>query len=293
MIHYHGTPMSGSRQDTVRFLQGRHALVPFPRRDDLGAVSEVCKTFIFDNGAFSVWKRGGKLDVQGYVQWVRDWCLHPGFQWALIPDIIDGGEPENDAEIERWLDTGLGNHGVPVWHLHESVGRLVRLCHAFPLVALGSSGAFASPGAPDWWGRMHEAIAEVCDAEGRPISKLHGLRMLDPRIFTHLPLASADSTNAARNCSASNWSGPYMPPTNSQRACVIADRVESHNSAHVFHVRLKKVLPHHRATPAMLLRLGAPKDAVQFAADNAWLCPTVADVQAGIPTFAEWLRSQP
>ena len=54
MIHYHGTPCGGTRQDVARFLMGRHALVPFPRQDDMGIVAEVCQSFVFDNGAFSV-----------------------------------------------------------------------------------------------------------------------------------------------------------------------------------------------------------------------------------------------
>lgn len=37
VIHYHGTPVGGSRSDVVRFLRGRHALIPFARPDDLGA----------------------------------------------------------------------------------------------------------------------------------------------------------------------------------------------------------------------------------------------------------------
>ncbi|WP_235592044.1 MULTISPECIES: hypothetical protein [Pseudomonas] len=52
MIHYHGTPVDGTRQDGARFLAGRHALVPFPRQDDMGIVAEVCQSFVFDNGAF-------------------------------------------------------------------------------------------------------------------------------------------------------------------------------------------------------------------------------------------------
>ena len=41
LIHYHGTPIGGSRQDVARFLAGRHALVPFPRQDDVGIVADV------------------------------------------------------------------------------------------------------------------------------------------------------------------------------------------------------------------------------------------------------------
>lgn len=58
MIAYHGTPIGGTRQDGARFLAGRHALVPFPRQDDMGIVADVCQSFVFDNGAFSVWKKG-------------------------------------------------------------------------------------------------------------------------------------------------------------------------------------------------------------------------------------------
>ncbi len=234
MIHYHGTPISGPRQDVARFLMGRHALVPFPRQDDLGAVGDVCQSFCFDNGAFSVWKRGAELDVAGYKAWVRDWRQHPGFDWALIPDVIDGNEADNDALIADWQDACLALHGVPVWHLHESVDRLILLCLHWRTVALGSSGQWAMPGTTAWWQRIEVAMNAICDDAGRPPCRLHGLRMLDPGIFERLPLSSADSTNAAVNSGAATRFGMYCPPTNWQRAAVIAERIEAHNSAAVW-----------------------------------------------------------
>ena len=234
MKHFHGTPIGGSRNDVARFLKGRHALVPFPRQDDIGVVAEVCQSFVFDNGAFSAWKRGLPMDVTGYVAWVKDWCRHPGFEWALIPDVIDGDEAANDALVLEFEASGLALYGVPVWHLHESLERLLRLCENWPTVALGSSGRWSTPGTAGWWSRMSEALGAACDAHGRPIAKLHGLRMLDPEIFTRLPLASADSTNAALNCGAITRFGAYNPPTAAQRAEVIADRIEAHNSAPIW-----------------------------------------------------------
>ena len=72
MIHYHGTPVGGSRQDVARFLVGRHALIPYGRQDDTGAVLEFCQTFCLDNGAFSHWKKGcGKIDFDAYLAWVH------------------------------------------------------------------------------------------------------------------------------------------------------------------------------------------------------------------------------
>lgn len=228
MIHYHGTPIGGSRQDVARFLIGRHALVPYPRRDDMGVVADACQSFVFDNGAFSVWKQGGTLDVDGYIAWCDEWHLHPGFDWALIPDVIEGGEAENDDLLASWPSH---IRGVPVWHLHESIDRLIRLGNAWPVVAIGSSGEWATPGTSSWWQRMASAMNELCDEKGRPPCRLHGLRMLDPAVFSNLPLASADSTNAAVNSGSINRFGIYTPPTSAQRAAVIAERIEAHNSA--------------------------------------------------------------
>jgi len=231
MIHYHGTPVGGTRQDAARFLSGRHALVPFPRPDDVGAVSELCQSFVFDNGAFTVWKQGGQLDVDGYAQWVDDWYRHPGFDWALIPDVIDGDEDANDRLLEAWP---AHLPGVPVWHLHESLSRLQRLASSWRTVAIGSSGQWATPGTAPWWKRINEAMSAICDEQGRPLCRLHGLRMLDPNIFSRLPFASADSTNAAVNGGSIQRFGMYIPPTAGQRAEVIASRIESHNSAHLW-----------------------------------------------------------
>ncbi|WP_244905583.1 hypothetical protein [Pseudomonas moraviensis] len=63
----------------------------------------------------------------------------------------------------------------------------------------------------------------------------NGLRILDPAIFQHLPFASADSTNAAVNGGSISRFGMYAPPTAGQRANVIADRIESHNSSPIWH----------------------------------------------------------
>lgn len=241
MIHFHGTPIGGTRQDTARFLMGRHALVPFPRHEDIGVVADVCQSFVLDNGAFSVWKSGAVLDVVGYTKWVGDWCKHPGFEWALIPDSIEGDEQTNDGLISEFEAAGLAKYGVPVWHLHESIERLESLCEKWKTVALGSSGQWATPGTNAWWARMSEAMDAICDEHGRPPARLHGLRMMAPDVFTRLPLASADSTNAAVNSGSLSRFGIYMPPTSAQRAAVIAERIEGYNSAAIWERQAQQI----------------------------------------------------
>lgn len=233
MIHYHGTPVGGSRQDTARFLMGRHALVSFYRPDDLPAVMECCQSYCLDNGAFSHWKAGhGEVDIRSYLDWVLDLSGHPGLDWCLIPDTIDGGEARNREMLEDWQSWKCPVEGVPVWHLDESFDWLDYLVSNFRTVALGSTADYPVNG-DKWWRRMAQAMGVCCDINGRPRCKLHGLRMLDPAVFTKLPLSSADSTNASVNGGSLSRFGSYVPPTSSQRSAVIADRIEAHNSAHI------------------------------------------------------------
>jgi hypothetical protein len=149
----------------------------------------------------------------------------------LIPDLIDGSEADNDALI---ADSDLKpRFGCPIWHLHESLNKLERLVWNWPRVALGSSGEFAEIGTFRWWSRMAEAMTVCCDREGFPLTRLHGLRMLDPQIVRSFPFASADSTNVARNIGLDQrWTGSYTPINEAGRAVVIADRIEAVNSPH-------------------------------------------------------------
>lgn len=217
MIHYHGLPM-WPMSDMPRAFAARHGMVSFEHPDQIEIATEVCQSVVLDNGAFSAWKSGKKHDFEGYVEWVTKWLKHPAVDWCVIPDIIDGTEGQNDMILHRWFHK---LNGVPVYHMHES-----------PRVALGSSGAFATIGTPEWWARMAEMMEVACDADGMPRTKLHGLRMLDPVIFSHLPLSSADSCNIARNVGIdAKWNGPYAPKSKHMRALVMMDRIEAHASA--------------------------------------------------------------
>jgi hypothetical protein len=231
VIHYHGTPITPESAG-AQILAGRHAMVSFAHPEQLPLVAEVCQSFALDNGAFTLWRAGkGKVDVMAYRRWVGEWLRHPGFDWCLIPDVIDGSEAENDELIDQWARNLDPAWSVPVWHLHESPGRLRQLASQWPRVAIGSSGDYAVIGSRAWWERMGEAMAACC-VNGKPTCKLHGLRMLDPDVFRHFPFSSADSTNVARNVGLDGrWDGTYAPAGKAARGIVLAGRIEAHQSA--------------------------------------------------------------
>lgn len=232
MIRYHGTPLTPV-ETMIRAFRGRHAMVSFERPDQIAEACEVCQSVVLDNGAFTAWRKNRTHDFDGYVAWVDMWIRHPAVDWCVIPDVIDGSEQDNDDLLASWPIRG--EWSVPVYHFHESMGRLERLCAAYPRVALGSSGEYQDPGSERWWSRMSEIMDVVCDDNGMPEVKLHGLRMLDTGIFSRVPLASADSTNVARNIGIdSRWKGTYLPKSKLSKALVLMENIEGHTAAHAW-----------------------------------------------------------
>ena len=230
MIHYHGLPITPASA-AISAVGGGHAFVSFRYPDQLGLVLEVCQSFAVDNGAFSAWKSGEPVtDWSRYYAWVADLHRYPNFDFAVIPDVIDGDEQANDDLLAEWPWRGTakgGSVGAPVWHMHESIDRLQRLANDWPRICIGSSGEFATVGDSRWWSRMADAMTSITDKQGIPVTKIHGLRMLNTEVFSRLPLASADSTNIAQNIGIdSKWRGTYTPASKESKAKVMRERIE-------------------------------------------------------------------
>lgn len=228
MIHYHGGPIT---PDTcaIRTWKGRHAFISYADYRQIGLAAEICQSFALDNGAFSFWKAKKSVDWPGFYEWVSRWRRHPGYDFAVVPDVIEGTEEENDELAAEWPFPR--HEAAVVWHVNESVERLVRLAHAWPRVCIGSSGDFDVSKPAAFLDRMTAVLPAILDSDGYPICKLHGLRMLNPLLFSKLPLATADSTNVARNIGIDKaWRGTYQPHSKETRATVLVERIEATNS---------------------------------------------------------------
>lgn len=229
MIHYHGGPIT---PDTcaIRVWRGRHAFISFAASGQMNLAAEHAQSFALDNGAFSFWKAKKPINWQAYYEWVRSWRNHPGFDFAVVPDVIEGTEQANDELAEQWPFPRY--QGAVVWHVNESIERLVRLANTWPRVCIGSSGDFDVSSPRKFLAHAKRAIGEICDEKGQPICKLHGLRMLNPEIFTKLPLSSGDSTTVGRNIGLdSRWKGTYQPKSKETRSQILVERIEAFNGA--------------------------------------------------------------
>ena len=206
MIHYHGTPITPTA--TMLTLAGKCFCVSHFRPDQVALAHQIGQSVMLDNGAFSKWKAerkadNGKVytDWPAYYAWTDQWLDHPT-TWAVIPDLIGGGDQEQDALIAEWPH---GDRGAPVFHLFnhdEDMGRyraqrLLRLLDRWPRVCIG----WAEPALPilsDEYRRAMDLIwNEVAKRHARTpwIHKLRGMQLST----AEYPFASVDSTDVAQN----------------------------------------------------------------------------------------------
>ncbi|HSW83505.1 MAG TPA: hypothetical protein VLH12_08525 [Usitatibacter sp.] len=193
VIHYHGTPITPRAQ--LERMAGRNFCVSFAKTQDLKTCLRIGQSVMFDNGAFTIWKQGGRLDVQAYYRWLEPILKPP--HWCVIPDEIDGTLEQQHALLSTWPRETFGYENcAPVFHLHMPLAHLHFLCNAYPKVCLGSSGQFAEIGTDSWTRRMDEIFNFL--ARRRVMPWIHGLRMLG-QAGGPWAMASADSTNVAQN----------------------------------------------------------------------------------------------
>ena len=228
MIHYHGTPISGASYDILPFFEDRNFLVSFLYRGNLLQVQQYSSSYLLDNGAFTLWRQGKKpIDFLEYKDFVEENTLYSNYSGCFIPDTIDGGIIENDKMLDRWITLHGEYKSIPVFHYHEPLSRLKELSY-FPIVALGSSDKYAKIGTVSWTTRTKE-IFYYYKEEGLSC-KLHGLRMLNRRIFIHYPYYSGDSTNVARNINM--YKTRQGLSTRLKAATELATIIESHLSTY-------------------------------------------------------------
>lgn len=190
-IHYHGTPITSMA--ALYELAGRCFCVSFAAPQDVARCHGIGQSVMLDNGAFSAWKVGKPTNWPAYYAWADEWLSCPT-TWAVIPDVIDGGEDRQDALL---LDWPFGERGAPVWHMDEPIERLLRLCDLWPKVCIGSTAAYAEVMSPAWQRRMDAAFNDLAKRHHR-LPWLHMLRGMACS-GQRWPFASVDSTDIARN----------------------------------------------------------------------------------------------
>lgn len=196
VIHYHGTPITPRK--ALLEMSGRHFCVSFADPRDLEDCLRIGQSVMLDNGAFTAFTRGKPMDMAGFLAWCEEHLAHP--HWAVVPDVIDGTVEQQREGIKQWPFPA--ELSAPVWHLGLDIDWLLELADNWPRICFGSSGQYWEIGSQAWCARMDEAF-DALASRRTYLPWIHGMRMLS-QSDGPWPLASADSTNVARNYKRNN-----------------------------------------------------------------------------------------
>lgn len=142
-----------------------------------------------DSGAFSAWSQGAEIDIQEYIQFIKE-----------HQDVIDVyanldviGDAKGTYENQRIMEE-VGLSPLPVFHYKEDEKWLERyLKRGYDYIALGGLVTDESTSIHKWLDYIFEEY--ITDSNGMPVVKVHGFGLTSLKLMLRFPWYSVDSTS--------------------------------------------------------------------------------------------------
>lgn len=133
---------------------------------------------IADSGAFSMWRRGARICLHEYM----DWLAEHGIKKYFNLDVV--GDPAATAANQAAMEAA-GFSPVPVFHYGEPWDLLRQLVRRYPLVGLGGTVGLPLRVKEMWFAQVFTAC---------PGGHFHALGIAREGLIRQFPFASADTT---------------------------------------------------------------------------------------------------
>ena len=161
------------------------------------------KTDIFlDSGAFSAFTQGVNIDIQEYIDFIKNHQEHLTVYANL--DVI--GSPEGTWKNQRRMEKA-GLMPLPCFHYGEDPKWLkMYLSRGYEYIALGGMVPISTPDLKIWLDDIWKNY--LTDAEGMPIIKVHGFGLTSNSLMRRYPWWSVDSTSWVMT---GRMGGVYVP----------------------------------------------------------------------------------
>lgn len=149
----------------------------------MGAVN-----FFLDSGAYSAWTRGVKIDIDEYIEFIRNHLEYIDV-YAVLDDLEDAEVSYKNWEYMR----RKGLKPLPVFHAHAPKKYLEIYIRETNYIAIGAIAKMSTidrlrhlDGLWDYY---------LTDKDGYPIVKTHGFGLTSLTIMSRYPWYSVDSTS--------------------------------------------------------------------------------------------------
>lgn len=149
-----------------------------------------------DSGAFSAWTQKTSINIDEYIQFIKD---NQGMieVYANLDVIGIGGKQPNELTAKATLENQkimekAGLKPMPCFHFGEPMKYLDYYVKNYDYIALGVAGNSGTKLIP--W--LNVCFSEhICDDEGMPKIKIHGFAVTSLKLMMMYPWYSVDSTS--------------------------------------------------------------------------------------------------
>lgn len=142
-----------------------------------------------DSGAFSAWSSGKKINIDEYIQFIKD-NIEVIDVYANL-DVIGNAEAtwNNQMYMEK-----AGLKPLPVYHYGEDKKWLKRILNkGYDYISLGGMVPISTQDLVHWLDDLFKNY--LCDEKGMPIVKVHGFGLTSLRLMLRYNWMSVDSTS--------------------------------------------------------------------------------------------------
>ena len=154
-----------------------------------GIIMKSNKVDLFlDSGAFSAWSQNIKIDIQEYIQFIKD-NIDVIKVYANL-DVI--GDPEQTWRNQQTMEKA-GLKPLPVFHYGASEKYLERYLQKHAYISLGGMVPISTSVLINWLDFIFEKY--LTDSKGVPKVKVHGFGLTSLRLMLRYPWYSVDSTS--------------------------------------------------------------------------------------------------
>jgi len=148
-------------------------------------------SLMLDSGAFSAWTKNAQIDIQEYIQFIKDHlhCIDHYFNLDVIGEAEEGAKATYDNQM---IMEKAGLSPIPVYHCGEDISWLKQYAEDYGYVGIGGLA-----GTPTRYrhNQLKRVFLAIADKEGYPTVKLHGFAITSIRTMIEFPWYSVDSTS--------------------------------------------------------------------------------------------------
>jgi hypothetical protein len=169
---------------------------------------------MFDSGAFTAWTKGKEVNIDEYINFIKENEDIIDLEKVVNLDIILGGK--KTATQEQFDDAckkGFENyyymkkHGIEaihVFHQGENLHYLEKMCHECKYIGISPNNDFSDLAKERWLQECFEVIQRI-----NPNIKTHAFGVTSFRLLSKFPYTSADSSSWALTSAFGSILTPY------------------------------------------------------------------------------------